>query len=166
MSQPSQHTLRDELAALWRIAWPLLVAQTAQMGTGVVDTMMAGRYNDQDLAAIAIGFNIWLPLYLLILGTLFATAAIVAQDFGAGARDRIRSQLPQALWVAMLLSLVLAPVCYHSEPVLALLGLEHGAAISRPGHRGDHTLRCGGCRRVYRQYSAQCRFHLRAIWLA
>ena len=128
MSQPHEHSLRDELAALWRIAWPLLVAQTAQMGTGVVDTMMAGRYNDQDLAAIAVGFNIWLPLYLLILGTLFATAAIVAQDFGAGQRERIRSQLPQALWVAMLLSLILAPICYHSEPVLALLGLAPSTA--------------------------------------
>jgi MATE family multidrug resistance protein len=47
-------TLGNELRQLWRIAWPLLVAQTAQMGTGVVDTVMAGRYNDQDLAAIAL----------------------------------------------------------------------------------------------------------------
>ena len=73
-----------ELRPLWRIAWPLLIAQTAQIGTGVVDTLMAGNYGDVDLAAIAVGFNIWLPLYLIILGTLFACSAIVAQDFGAG----------------------------------------------------------------------------------
>ena len=65
-------SLSKELQALWRIAWPLLIAQTAQIGTGVIDTLMAGNYGDADLAAIAIGFNIWLPLYLIILGTLFA----------------------------------------------------------------------------------------------
>lgn len=118
----------SELRELWRIAWPLLVAQTAQMGTGVVDTMMAGHYSDQDLAAIAVGFNIWLPLYLLILGTLFATATIVAQDFGAGRVAKIREQLPQALWLATLLSLIVTPLCYHSEPVLNLLGLDPGTA--------------------------------------
>ena len=50
-----------ELGPLWRIAWPLLIAQTAQIGTGVVDTLMAGNYSDVDLAAIAVGFNICLP---------------------------------------------------------------------------------------------------------
>ena len=46
-----------ELRPLWRIAWPLLIAQTAQIGIGVVDTLMAGNYGDVDLAAIAVGFN-------------------------------------------------------------------------------------------------------------
>ena len=73
--------LLGELRPLWRIAWPLLIAQTAQIGTGVIDTVMAGNYSETDLAAIAIGFNIWLPLYLLILGTLFACSAIVAWAF-------------------------------------------------------------------------------------
>ena len=60
---------------------------------------MAGNYSDIDLAAIAVGFNIWLPLYLVILGTLFACSAIVAQDYGAGNIARVRSFLPQGLWV-------------------------------------------------------------------
>ena len=114
MTSPSAHSrgtapassLRDEFRSLWRIAWPLLIAQTAQIGTGVVDTLMAGNYGDIDLAAIAVGFNIWLPLYLIILGTLFACSAIVAQDYGAGRIERVRSFLPQGLWVAIGLSLI------------------------------------------------------------
>ena len=66
-----------ELHPLWRIAWPLLIAQSAQIGTGVVDTLMAGNYGDIDLAAIAVGFNIWLPLYLIILGMLFAAGSVL-----------------------------------------------------------------------------------------
>ena len=115
--------LLQEAGPLWRIAWPLLIAQTAQIGTGVVDTLMAGNYGDADLAAIAVGFNIWLPLYLIILGTLFACSAIVAQDFGANRIDRIGSFLPQGLWVAMAISAVMTPMCLQSGVVINLLGL-------------------------------------------
>tara|TARA_B100000683_G_scaffold264209_1_gene293443 strand:+ start:364 stop:1734 length:1371 start_codon:yes stop_codon:yes gene_type:complete len=117
-----------ELRPLWRIAWPLLIAQTAQIGTGVVDTLMAGNYSDVDLAAIAVGFNIWLPLYLIILGTLFACSAIVAQDFGAGHMERVRSFLPQGLWVAVALSAVMTPLCLNSDIAIALLGLPEETA--------------------------------------
>ena len=122
-----------ELRPLWRIAWPLLIAQTAQMGTGVVDTLMAGNYGDVDLAAIAVGFNIWLPLYLIILGTLFACSAIVAQDFGAGRIECVRSFLPQGLWVAVALSAVMTPLCLNSDIVIALLGLPEETAAKTSG---------------------------------
>ena len=118
-----------ELRHQWRIAWPLFIAQTAQMGTGVVDTIMAARFNPTDLAAIAIGYNIWLPLYLLVLGVLFATSSIIAQDFGAGRIDKIRAQLPQSLWLAMILGLVVSPICYFSNPILDLLGLVQSTQI-------------------------------------
>ena len=117
-----------ELRPLWRIAWPLLIAQSAQIGTGVVDTLMAGNYGDIDLAAIAVGFNIWLPLYLIILGMLFACSAIVAQDFGAGRMERVRSFLPQGLWVAVALSAVMTPLCLNSNIAIALLGLPEETA--------------------------------------
>ena len=117
-----------ELHPLWRIAWPLLIAQSAQIGTGVVDTLMAGNYGDIDLAAIAVGFNIWLPLYLIILGTLFACSAIVAQDYGAGRIERVRSFLPQGLWVAVALSAVMTPLCLNSDIAIALLGLPEETA--------------------------------------
>lgn len=131
--------LLDEFRPLWRIAWPILIAQTAQMGTGVVDTLMAGNYGDADLAAIAVGFNIWLPLYLIILGTLFACSAIVAQDYGAERVERVRSFLPQSLWVAIVLSAVMTPLCLNSSAIIELLGLptdtaEKAAAyVSRVG---------------------------------
>ena len=50
--------LSIEARALLRLAAPLFIAQLAQMGTGVVDTIMAGRYSAEDLAAIAsMGFR-------------------------------------------------------------------------------------------------------------
>lgn len=121
--------LREELGAIWHIALPLFIAQLAQMGTGVVDTVMAARYNEQDLAAIAVGYNIWLPIYLLGLGILFSTATIVAQDFGAGRIERIRAMLPQSLWLALILGLLMAPMAWFSTPVIDLLGLEKSTRV-------------------------------------
>ena len=113
-----------EARALFLIAWPMTIAQLAQMGTGVVDTIMAGHYSATDLAAIAIGYNIWLPLFLFTLGIMLAGSAIIAQDFGAGKIQRIRDALPQSLWLALFLGLLIAPACYGVDPLLQLLDLD------------------------------------------
>jgi MATE family multidrug resistance protein len=118
------HEYRAEVRALGRIAWPIVIAQLAQMGTGVVDTIMAGRYSAIDLAAIAIGYNIWLPLFLLTLGVMLATSVTVAQDFGAGKLDQVRNSLPQALWLAVALGAVVGPLCFNVGPLVALLDLD------------------------------------------
>ncbi|MCB1730903.1 MAG: MATE family efflux transporter [Halieaceae bacterium] len=109
--------------ALLALAWPMVIAQLAKIGTGVVDTIMAGHYSATDLAAIAIGYNIWLPLYLLILGVILGSTYMIAQHVGAGRIQRVRDSLPQALWLALALGLVISPLCYFAEPLLQLLDL-------------------------------------------
>jgi MATE family multidrug resistance protein len=121
-----------ETRALFTIAWPMIIAQLAQMGTGVVDTVMAGHYSAADLAAIAIGYNIWLPLFLLFIGMMLGATVIIAQDYGAGRVKRIRESLPQALWLALILGSVAGPLCYFAEPLLNLLALgreTHGKSL-------------------------------------
>ena len=46
---------RNELTQLIRLAAPLVVAQLAQMGMGVVDTIMAGRVGALELSGVALG---------------------------------------------------------------------------------------------------------------
>mgnify|MGYP003625808906 CR=1 FL=1 len=113
-----------ETRSLLAIAWPMMVAQLAQVGTGVVDTMMAGHYNAADLAAIAIGYNIWLPIYLFFIGVMLGATIIIAQDYGAGRVQAIRDSLPQSLWLALALGLVAAPLCYFAGPLLEMLDLD------------------------------------------
>ncbi|MEP0203393.1 MAG: MATE family efflux transporter [Halioglobus sp.] len=116
--------LLHECSALWVIAWPMLIAQLALMGTGVVDTVMAGHYSAVDLAAIAIGYNVWLPLYLLFVGVMLGATAIVAQDFGAGKHQNIRRILPQSIWLAVVLGCIAGPACYFIDPLLDQLSLD------------------------------------------
>ncbi len=121
-----------ESRALLAIAWPMVIAQLAQMGTGVVDTVMAGHYSAVDLAAIAIGYNIWLPIFLFTLGIMLAATTIIAQDYGARRFQKIRDALPQSLWLAVFLGLLAGPLCYNTQPLLQLLNLDpvtHGKSL-------------------------------------
>jgi MATE family multidrug resistance protein len=113
-----------ESRALLVLAWPMVIAQLAQIGTGVVDTIMAGHYSATDLAAIAIGYNIWLPLYLFFIGVSLGATYIISQHVGAGRVKEVRDILPQSLWLALALGLICGPLCYYAEPLLELLELE------------------------------------------
>ena len=181
---------RDEARAMVILAWPIIIAQLAQMGTGVVDTIMAGRYGAMDLAAIAIGYNIWLPLFLLTLGIMLATSVLVAQDFGAGRLQNIRDTLPQALWLALLLGLIVGPACYKrgavaessrtgrqhpaEEPGLSASGclgsarnrVVPGAALPHPGDWHPTTICNRQCARIYSQHPTQLCTHLWQVGLS
>ena len=149
----AQRSLKTETRELLALATPLFIAQLAQMGTGVVDTIMAGRYGSVDLAAIAIGFNLWLPIYLVSLGIMLAVTTIVAQHFGAGRVEQIRNLLPQAFWVAAVLGVISVPLCYFPGPVLDQLSLDpvtygkaegylQAVAFGLPGAALFQALRC------------------------
>ena len=94
-----------ELRLLIQLSLPLILAQLAQMATGFVDTVMAGRVAPADLAAVAIGSSIWFPASLFAGGILMAITPMVAQHFGGGRDREIPGILRQGLWIALLLGL-------------------------------------------------------------
>ena len=54
-------------------------AQLAQMGMGVADTVMAGRYGSEDLAGVALGSSILWPTMILFMGVIQAVTPTVSQ---------------------------------------------------------------------------------------
>ncbi|RBL66993.1 MATE family efflux transporter, partial [Pseudomonas sp. MWU13-2625] len=90
-----------ELHDLLVLALPIMIAQVATTAMGFVDAVMAGRVGPRDLAAVALGNSIWIPVFLLMTGTLLATTPKVAQRFGAGNLHEIGPLVHQALWLAL-----------------------------------------------------------------
>jgi len=115
---------RGELRELLYLAGPIMGAQLATTGMTFVDTSMAGQYSAMDLAAIALGSSIWVPVYLLVRGILMAITPIVAHLYGAGRSSDIASQIRQGLWVALLMSLLCLGFIYHADTVLHWLQVE------------------------------------------
>lgn len=113
-----------EWRALFKLAIPIVIAQLANTAMGFVDTMMAGRVSPVDLAAVALGNSIWVPVFLFMGGVLMATTAKAARAFGAGDTRRIGPLVRQALWLGLLLGSLLAVLMWNAEPLLYLLGIE------------------------------------------
>ncbi|MGO2131495.1 MAG: MATE family efflux transporter [Halomonas sp.] len=99
-------TSRTETRTLVRLSLPIWGAQLAQAGMSVTDVMMTGRLSPTDLAAVSVGSSLWLPLMLLMTGTLMGLTPVVAQLLGAGKRAEIRPQVHQALWIALVMGLL------------------------------------------------------------
>lgn len=113
----------QELSVLASLTGPILISQFAQAGYGLIDTIMAGQLSPLDLAAVALGASIWLPLYLLTTGTLLATTTLVAEARGAGELSRIPRITHQALWLAALVGLTGLLLIQASPPLLSWMGM-------------------------------------------
>ncbi len=91
---------------------------------GFVDTLMAGRYGSTDLAAVALGSGIWLPLFLASQGLLMATTPTVAHLVGANKENQTRSTLHLGALIAIALSILSIVLLHNASLLLAFMGVE------------------------------------------
>ena len=62
--------IRTEAAALWTIAWPVLIGQLATVGMSVADVAMTGHLSANDLAAVSLGANVWVIILVSVMGIM------------------------------------------------------------------------------------------------
>src|SRR3546814_17800424 len=73
---------RRELREYFRRAWPIVVAQLSFVSMGTVDTILAGRLGAPQLAAVAVGANVFFLMFVFFSGLFMAVSPIVAQKIG------------------------------------------------------------------------------------
>lgn len=133
--------VRSELRALFALALPMMIAQLANTAMGFVDTVMSGRVSPHDLAAVALGNSIWVPVFLLTTGVVLATTPNVAKRFGAGQHEQIGPLVRQALWMGLGVGCVAAVMMWNAEPLLHLLDVEQ--ALIAPSMAYLRAVACG-----------------------
>ena len=106
-----------------RLAWPVLVAQVAVVGSGVIDTLMAGRLSALDLAAVGVSASIYITVFMTAMGVLTALTPVVAQHYGAGRHAEIGDDVRQSAWLALVLALAGMALLRHPEPFILLAQL-------------------------------------------
>lgn len=103
-------TYKKELSALVVLALPMLLSQVAQVGTGFVDTVMAGGASKEDLAAVALGSSVFITIYVTLMGVMTALNPILAQAYGASKNSTNAHQIGemgrQGLWYGLLIGVV------------------------------------------------------------
>lgn len=119
----SPTTTRYELKKLFHLMIPILLTQFSQAGFGLIDTIMAGHISATDLAAIAVGVGLWIPIMLLFSGIMIATTPLVAEANGARAPEKIAIIARQSLWVALILGIIAALILQLMPFLLPILGV-------------------------------------------
>lgn len=121
MTSPFQPPQRTDLAAMLRLAAPVVVVQLGIMLLGVVDTMVVGHFSAEALAAVALGHVAIMAVSSFVLGTLLAVDPLVAQALGAGDRPAARRAVQRGLVVAAGLLIPSALLLLPSEAILDAL---------------------------------------------
>ncbi|MFW8589555.1 MATE family efflux transporter [Glaciecola sp. 2405UD65-10] len=113
----------SELKVLASLAWPLLIAQITQTLMGVSDTIMAGRYSSTDMAAVAIGFGISLPMLIFMQGVCLALSPVIARFDGAKEPHKVANQVVQMLYLSLAISLVALGLSFYLPHVVMLIDM-------------------------------------------
>ena len=113
-----------EFKLLTRLALPIAITQFTQTANGFIDTLMAGKLSATDLAGVALGSSIWLPIYLLTMGTLLGLTPTIGHLAGEKRTDRIPFVTQQALFLAGGAGIAGGILTYYSGHVLSIFGID------------------------------------------
>lgn len=98
-------SVQKEASALGKIGGPIVGTQLLGMGLNVTDTIMAGQLSAADLAGVAVGNALYLPIFMFGIGTLVAINPVVSHHLGGKRFDEIGKSARQMLWVVALIAL-------------------------------------------------------------
>ncbi len=105
------------------LALPILITQFCQAALGVVDAIMAGQVSALDLAAVAVGSGIWLPLFLLATGVLIATTPLIGEAIGQDQHGQVPHITQQSLWTAGVIGIIGFIIVNLAPNVLGIMGV-------------------------------------------
>ncbi|MCR6633211.1 MAG: MATE family efflux transporter [Magnetospirillum sp.] len=131
---------RDEVKATLSLGWPLILTNLAQIAIGTTDTLMMGWLGPHDLAAGALGGNLFFAMLIPGFGLAMATSPLLAQTLGRRrhAVRECRRLTRQGLWVTALYVALCWLVLWQAEALLLLLGQE--PALARAAAAYVHSL--------------------------
>lgn len=114
--------LLAELRRLAALAGPILVVQLSYTGMSVANVIIAGQASATDLAGVAVGAGVWIPIYLTLCGLLYALAPLVAHRHGSGATEEIPPLLHAGLCCGLILAALGILLLWNIEPLLRWMG--------------------------------------------
>ena len=88
-----------ELRTIGSHAGVVLVGQLAVMAFGVTDTVVAGRYSETALAALAVGTAVYISVYVGLMGILQALLPVWAELHGSRRNAAVGPSVRQSLYL-------------------------------------------------------------------
>ena len=116
---------KEKLHHLLIILIPILITQMGMYSMNFFDTTMSGHYSAKDLAGVAIGSSLWVPISMGLTGILIAITPIVAQLIGAKKIKEVSFSVIQGIYVAIFLAAIVLIIGFFLlNPLLNTMNLE------------------------------------------
>ena len=106
--------------AVWKLAWPTMLANVIGGVQGIVDQAMVGHYvGYAGNAAIGVSMQVFLLVIVFVASVFTGMGVLVARFAGAGESGKVNRTVYQAFLTAVFMALgVLAPIGYFAAPFL------------------------------------------------
>ncbi|OKP96007.1 MATE family efflux transporter [Paenibacillus sp. P46E] len=119
------NSMKQKARQFLYILFPILITQVALSAITFFDTNMSGKYGTNDLAGVAIGTSLWIPIQTGLSGILMGITPIVSHLMGSKKEKDVAYQVTQGMWLSLLISLlVLVLGAFALSPVLDFMNLE------------------------------------------
>lgn len=117
-------TLREKISQIFLLLIPILITQMGMFSMVFFNTIMSGRYDPSDLAAVAIGSAIWNPIFIGLSGILLAVSPIAAQRFGEKKNGEVTSGVTHGIVLAFFIAILIIVLgAFLLNPILDFMNL-------------------------------------------
>jgi MATE family multidrug resistance protein len=125
---------RGEIAATLALAWPLVLANLAQMLVYAVDVIFVARLGAETLAASSLAVSLFGLVAWSLSGMTGMVAALIAAELGRRkhAVREVRRSARMGLWLAVAVGAVATALMHFGEEIMLLTG-QNPAVAERSG---------------------------------
>ncbi|MFC4322827.1 MATE family efflux transporter [Litchfieldia salsa] len=117
-------SLNQKGLLFFKILVPILITQLGLFAMNFFDVMMSGRASANDLAGVAIGSSLWVPVFTGLSGILLAITPIVAHLIGGKKTKDVPHSVVQGIYLAIIISIVVVGVgALFLNPILDYMKL-------------------------------------------
>ncbi|MBM6619439.1 MATE family efflux transporter [Bacillus suaedaesalsae] len=118
-------TSKEKFILYLKILVPILITQVGLFAMNFLDIMMSGRAGATDLAGVAIGSSLWIPVYTGLSGILLAVTPIVAQLIGGKKQHEIAYTVMQAVYLSIIIAIIVFIIGFFTlQPLVNAMDLE------------------------------------------
>lgn len=118
-------TVKQKIRLFVIILFPIFMTQISMTLMNFFDTVMSGQSGAVDLAGVAIGSSLWVPVFTGVNGILLAITPMISHLVGANIKNQIPKTLQQGVYVSIFLAMVVILIGWLLlDPVLMMMDLD------------------------------------------
>lgn len=114
--------IKKDLRKIAKLAFPITTAFVAMGIMGIIDTMIVGNYNTDQLAYIGLANSVFVVLFTIPIGLLQGVLIKSSQKFGARKFSSCGKIYNEGRKYALILSVIFTLIGLNGEKILLLLG--------------------------------------------